>query len=500
MSTEYEAADHGLWAAVVHGRTRDQDMWWRALPQGVAKDGPEAGIVVAAVGGGRFAEQSGGLPAPRFVLARLPGGTLLGVACQFRLISDDMHANESRALFGFVGWLCADPHVPVPSLAEVERGWAIWAREEYERRMRPVWDETANRVRQIDQTGAEPPPWVTALAAPYAGPPVGPEMRAQYDTPPPDRVRVYSSADEGRIWQGVTLYGRSAAVVTGWGTIQDAIRPGITHVGVDSLPAGFEEIHPVPQAGQAMRPPQGYPAGTGYPTQSGTAGRSSDGQYVAQAARAGQEWYGAGPSQQSGQRDFREESANSGGWGRGLINKAAGAWQGAVEYFTDDDQLQGGTGRQPMPPLPPPGKAQWAFSPDRLAFRTRQAGWVYHAELGRPAIDCWLEERPTERFRFQTDGRQWTVERVPKQGGADAPDVTRSPGGQQEADSKPRPSNQPGPHPGPTIEPHIPKDIGSSLNAVFGDDWGKDEAQERRSPGYPGTPTQSSAGDPSGAD
>ena len=99
----------GAWAPIIYGRTHRVDEWWRALPAGVARDGQAAGVIKAAIADGR-------VPAPRFVLARLTGGTLVGVVSSAGQFGTEMAADDiGRPLYCFVGWYSGDPRVAVPT-------------------------------------------------------------------------------------------------------------------------------------------------------------------------------------------------------------------------------------------------------------------------------------------------------------------------------------------------------------------------------------------------
>jgi len=81
----------GAWALVIYGRTHHVDEWWRALPAGVTRDGRAAGVIKGAIADGR-------VPAPRFVLARLAVGTLVGVSLVFSGVARLTFPMRPRAL------------------------------------------------------------------------------------------------------------------------------------------------------------------------------------------------------------------------------------------------------------------------------------------------------------------------------------------------------------------------------------------------------------------
>ena len=495
MNTENPAVDAGLWAPVVHGRTRRVDIWWRALPAGVSQDGPEAGVVLAAVAGGRFPDRGPAGPLPRFVLARLRSGTLIGAACQFRLISTEMHADENRALYGFVGWFCANPRVTVPPLAQVERQWVHWAAPEYHRWIGPVWDETTARVRHIDQTAAEPPRWQPVGVSAYAGPEIGPEQFSAYDGPSPGYVRVYSTAVRDRIWQEIAVYGRSAAIVTNWASPSEAVRAGITHACADDLPSDYARLLPVPvqdrprppatppAADQARgaRPdqesqhrPGSWEAPAGAPHSARADVGSPNPRPPRDAAAPSGQWYGAGPTDR--ERDRPGPVAGEGG----SPGDRGQSWFERAQGFAD--RLLGGADPRPgqpadareapparRPPVPPDGRT-WSFNPGMRAFRVREGRYTYQALLGTAHIDCWDDPRGP-RFRFRLTEGGWTCELVNP---STAPGQPGSPARPQPvAPTAAAPPYDPSSE-RPARPPQLPDDLNKSFNAMF-DDWGGSE-------------------------
>jgi hypothetical protein len=470
--------DAGLWAPVVHGRTRRVDIWWRALPAGITQDGPEARVILAAVGGGRFPDSGEDAAAPRFVLARLGSGTLIGAACQFRQISTRMHADGNRALYGFVGWFSPSPRVAVPPLAQVESQWAYWAAAEYDRWMWPVWDETTGRVRRVDQTTPEPPRWQQAGVAAYDGPEIGPEQFSVYNTPGLDYVRVYSSAVRDRIWQGVAVYGREAAVVTGWASPAEAVKAGVTHACVEGLPAAYERIDPVPAQdrqkaastpatpgrayGEGTKP---YPGGNQYqgsrPTAAGPSASDSYSRSVPGEQPQSGQWYRAGPARQPDQQGALGDERADPGDRPGFIGRLLG---GADQRRQPPDEDPGVR----RPPEPPEGRT-WHFNFARRAFRVKEGHYTYQAVLGAPYIDCW-EEHDKVVFRFRPTDAGWSLETPTRSHGA----------GSAGSPVQPRPGQAPpaaaghGPPASPPVRPpQLPEDLGTSFNAMF-DDWGGD--------------------------
>jgi hypothetical protein len=230
-----EAVSSGtdLWASVVYGRTYSADLWWRALPVGVDRTGPEAAVVMAAVGGGRGLNRS-----PRLALARLRTGTLLGVACQAKQLGTGMDSDGRRPLFCFVGWFAAGrPDAGVPELAEVEAAWTVWARDEYEARMRDVWKAHPSKLRTAELTSPDEPPWSQPGRRGYEAPEVSVEVARAILQPARGQVRVHPSAGRALVWRAVARYGPDTALVTGWASYHDAVLDGVTDVCADDVTA-----------------------------------------------------------------------------------------------------------------------------------------------------------------------------------------------------------------------------------------------------------------------
>lgn len=238
-----DAPDPGWWASIVYARTRDVDLWWRALPPQMRRDGPEARVLDATVAGN-------GVRAPRFVLARLASGTLLGVACQTHQISQDMCSDGSRPVPCFIGWLSSDNRVTVPQFDAMESGWVTWAAAEYESLLRPVWTESTSRVRETDRTHELRPRWELTGTVPDAHP----WDRSEFEEPTRDGVRVYSATDAARVWRGIDRYGLNATVVTGWHSVRTALHRGLTHACVAEFqgPAKIYRLSPEKSAGQTQ--------------------------------------------------------------------------------------------------------------------------------------------------------------------------------------------------------------------------------------------------------
>ena len=259
MNPEAPPSGTELWASVVYGRTRSADLWWRALPAGVDRTGPEAAVVMAAVGGGRGLNRS-----PRLVLARLSTGTLLGVACQAGQLGTGMDSDGRRPLFCFVGWFAAgQPAAGVPELAEVEAAWTRWARDEYERRMRDVWEAHPSKLRTAEVTLPADPPWSRPGPRGYPGPEVSVEVARSILQPVRGQVRVHPSAGRALVWRTVARYGSDITLVTGWSSYRDAVLDAVTDLCADDVTAEPPLLVPAAprrvQPGPGVRPPAPSP-------------------------------------------------------------------------------------------------------------------------------------------------------------------------------------------------------------------------------------------------
>lgn len=380
-----DSPDAGWWAPIVYARTRDVDVWWRALPPQMRPGGPEARALDATIAGD-------GVRAPRFVLARLASGTLLGVACQTHQISHDMGSDGSRPVPCFIGWLSTDHRVAVPQVDAVESNWPSWAAAAYESWMRPVWAESASRVRQPDQTRPLRPPWELTGKAPdvYAG------DRSEFEDPPLNGIRVYPAADAARVWRGVDHYGANATVVTGWLSIHTALQRGLTHACVAEF-QGAAQIYPLPPARPA-----------GETNAASRAGPSRDDADAGAALAYGPDTqaYGRAPAEPGRRRGAahgpdagygaaagrRETSGRSGlisGLGN-LMSHGKRAVQDAASSVMGDDPAK----RQP--PAPPTGQLDWTLRLDQRVFTARRDGYVFSYRIGDPTIVCWSEDSNDE--------------------------------------------------------------------------------------------------------
>ena len=274
MNPEAPSSGTDRWASVVYGRTYSADLWWRALPEGVDRAGPEAVAVMAAVGGGRGLNRS-----PRLVLARLRTGTLLGVACQARQLGTDMDSDGRRPLFCFVGWFAAGlPTATVPELAQLEAAGMLWARDEYERRMRGAWTAHPSKLRTAEVTRPEEPPWSPPGTGSYQAPAVAAEVARAILRPARGQVRVHPSAERAVVWRAVARYGLDITLVTGWASHKDAVLDGVTDICADDVsteppllvPAPTRRVQPAAGSRPAEPvPPAGFssPAGISSPVE-----------------------------------------------------------------------------------------------------------------------------------------------------------------------------------------------------------------------------------------
>lgn len=363
-----DAPDPGLWAPIVHGRTKYSDTWWRALPPQVRPDGPGSAIVAAAL--------AGTVKAPRFVLARCPFGTLIGVGCNADQLSRDMNTDSGRPLRCFVGWFCEDRQVLVPQFDTVSKRWVKWAELEYEHWMRPVWEE---RRPGTAQTGALQPPWWD-LDDPRP-PELGPEYRAEFENPPPDSVRIYPADYSALAWRGVDQYGRNATLVTGWSTMRAVAPSGLTHACVQEfqgVPKTFRLAPP-----QQPAPPAGQASGTRTPGHGGPTSGTGDYGGTRQPDFA-----------QGSQRD-RDDAPRRGGLGS-LVSRGRRAARDAIDSFNSGYS-------QEFPPPPPSGRGAWTFRPDRDDFAAAQDGYQFRYKIRERAFVC-RDGDNGPRFRWTGSG------------------------------------------------------------------------------------------------
>lgn len=452
-----DETDPGWWAPIVYARTRDVDFWWRAMPPQMGRGGPEAQALDATIA------DDGARGAPRFVLARLPSGTLLGVACQTHMISKRMRSDGSRPVPCFIGWLSADPRVAVPQFDAVQ-GWGGWATRQYDLWMRDVWAERDRRVRQTDETSAVRPPWELTGTVPDAD--AG--DRSEFEQPTRAGVRVYPAAEAARVWRGIDRYGVNATVVTGWASGRAALRPGLTHACAADF-HGPMQIYGLPSAKptwqtQAARPPgiddpyatAGPPYGGNEPTYGGN--EPTYGKPPPEPARQ----HGAAKQPGAGNAAAGNQGAESGrsGWralGKQLV-------QGAQDLFAPGPS---GAPAQKQPPAPPTGQLEWTLDLGERVWFARRGVYVYSHRIDESTIVCWHEGAADQAFAWTGNG--WEPLRPAKapQPAPQAPQPaapTPEPGQQRPQPTAPgwQPAGTPppkaagGPAGVPTFAPRIP--------------------------------------------
>ncbi|MGH3992705.1 MAG: hypothetical protein ACRDSN_09625, partial [Pseudonocardiaceae bacterium] len=203
------------WAEVVYGRTFTADFWWRAVPSWADRHGWLGTVIRSVLGGGHGLGDQ-----PRFVLARGTAGTLVGVACRARELSDSMHTDGQRPLFCFVGWLhpATERPVDVPSIAALEERFVVWAAPVYARWMAPVWQMHPSRLREPAVSTPERPPWVEPGSL---GMPAG--LSAQ-----PGWVRLHPPERRSEVWAAAAGSTGEVGVVTGWGSYRDGVADAVT--------------------------------------------------------------------------------------------------------------------------------------------------------------------------------------------------------------------------------------------------------------------------------
>jgi len=420
----------GAWALVIYGRTHHVDEWWRALPAGVTRDGRAAGVIKGAIADGR-------VPAPRFVLARLAVGTLVGVVCSASRFGTEMAADSfGRPLYCFVGWYSGDPRVAVPGFAELTGGWERLVLAAYDRVMRPVWLASADEARVPAVLEPEEAPWAVPSGKRLE------ELPAFLSdvSAPGDTVRVYPSASAALVWQAVADYGVRAAVVTGWETYRSAIRPYLTHVCADDFRG------PSPMVLEA--PPRGDRAAHGpspreqtrpryQPASAGTSRATAEAEHGDPSVRSKTEptsAYGRADRGEGWRGDERRggewEAAGSGG---GLLGGLKRAAQGVVSGM-----LSGGDAD--LPGDPPGWTGAWTFRPP-ATFEATDGPYVFWYTIGEQAIRC-ASQRTGQQFEWtgshwvpvatahpQTHPRSQSPSRAPGHGTAPATAPARYPVG-----------------------------------------------------------------------
>ena len=373
-SGDYPGAG-GAWSPVIYARTHRVDEWWRALPAGVTRDGRTAGVIKGAIADGR-------VPAPRFVLARLVAGTLVGVVCSASRFGTEMAADSfGRPLYCFVGWYCRDLRVAVPSFAELTGGWERLVLAEYDRVMRPVWLASAEEARVPAALEPGKAPWAAT------GGPRLTELPADLSdvSAPGNTVRVYPSASAALVWQAVADHGVRAAVVTGWEKYRSAIRPYLTHICADDFTGPSSMVLAVPRhedrtvtgPGPRKHARSGYQPGP-YGEGRATAETEYDDpsvRYTTEPTPA----YGRADRGGAWQGGGREAAGSGGGLFGGVRNPLKWA-QDVVSGV-----LSGGDAGPPGEP--PDWKGAWTFRPP-TTFEATEGSYTFWYTIGEPLIRC----------------------------------------------------------------------------------------------------------------
>ncbi len=362
----------GTWAPVIYGRTYRVDEWWRALPAGVARDGRAAGVIKGAIADGR-------VPAPRFVLARLTVGTLVGVVCSPSRFGTEMATDSfGRPLYCFVGWYSREPRVAVPGFTELTGGWERLVLAEYDRVMRPVWLASADEARVPAVLEPDKAPWPVPSGQRLA------ELPASLSdvSEPGDTVRVYPSASANLVWQAVADHGVRAAVVTGWQTYRSAIRPYLTHVCADDFDGPPPLVVTIPPREDRAAHGRAPREQTRPEYQSGP--RAGYGQ-----ADRGADWHGG--DRGGGER----EDAGSGSVLSGGVRALKRVAQAGFEMLSG--------GEPGLPEDPPHWTGAWTFRPP-ATFEATDGSYAFWYTIGERAIRC-ADRRTGQQFEWT--GSHW---------------------------------------------------------------------------------------------
>ena len=243
------------WSAVVYARTQRSDTWWRAVPAALDQEGWLGDVVRSVYASANQLEQ------PRFLLARLHGHWVSGIACRAELLSPDMNRDEGhRALYTFVGWAApeGDP-VPPPSLSELRAGIESWVAQTYREWVGPDWDASPAALRDHRTSGQGQPPWVEAARSrpplavtPHvAGQPVG--------TVPLDRqpgmLTLYPAAQAKKVWDRGLVTDIPFVLATGWASARTQPFKGLTFACVEDVDHERNVAAVTPAAPEPQAPP-----------------------------------------------------------------------------------------------------------------------------------------------------------------------------------------------------------------------------------------------------
>jgi len=222
------------WSPVVYGRTYQVDEWWRALPAVNFASGWLGEAVLAAVAGGnglvRYPDEPGATAenTPRFILARGTDGTLVGLSCRARALSDELcQDRHGREIYCFTGWFTADPIArDIPELGEFKPRPDSWAAAAYVHYSAPVWRATAVSVQKS-----------VPGEAPWGQPQREFRQHGQADRlqVPAQQAQLYPSVMAAQLWRDGIETPRPFVLVTGWQVARHASLEQITHVCADDI-------------------------------------------------------------------------------------------------------------------------------------------------------------------------------------------------------------------------------------------------------------------------
>lgn len=274
------------WAPVIYGRTHQVDEWWRALPAGSSARGWLGEAVLAAVAGGnglvRYRDEPGApvKNTPRFILARGTGGTLVGLSCRARALSEELCQDRyGREIYCFTGWFTADQAASdIPALDEFTARPDSWAAAAYVRYSQPVWQATSVSVQETVPGAA---PWAPSRREPGLREP----GKADKLTVLAQQVRFHPSAMAAQLWRAGLETPWPFTLVVGWQVARHASLDQITHLCADDI----TEVTTASRRWPSAEPPSA-PAGPGEPDRIKAGSRLHlDTTRLARDARAAQE-------------------------------------------------------------------------------------------------------------------------------------------------------------------------------------------------------------------
>ncbi|MER7167860.1 hypothetical protein ABT336_17540 [Micromonospora sp. NPDC000207] len=227
------------WSPVVFGRTRHADAWWRAVPTGLTGVDWLTDVVHATVNNGRRIDDG-----PRFALAQVDGGVLVGVACRATELGTEFGEQAGRRLYTFVGWFGpVRAAAQIPPLAAWRDRWRDWTRTTYHDWLRIDWDRPARTLHTPHESTPDLPGWVTdppSFVTPEATAPAVPAPA------PAPRGTVWllpaGHADAG--WEAVRRGGGPAVLVVAGDHRRNVLLDGVTHVYAGDVPEPHR--HPTP--------------------------------------------------------------------------------------------------------------------------------------------------------------------------------------------------------------------------------------------------------------